>query len=204
MSRPRLSSLGIALTRAPTLAGRASQSRHATRADVGRRPQQPFLEQPDDRLQFGDVAVIGLAIGLDVTRDLLARQAAAARQQIVAVAGQEIVGLAQHDLEPVPLELEVADDLGLEQADGVARRRVAETGQELVGDRGPADIAAASRIATLAPSGEIISAGQAVVAGADDDRVVQVSALGTAPSASAPALRPWSDEAQPWRRNRLS
>ena len=75
------------------------------RADVGRRAQQPFLEQADDRLELGDVAVVGLGVGLHVPRDFLARQAVAAGEQIIAVAGQEIVGLAQHDLQPVPLEL---------------------------------------------------------------------------------------------------
>ncbi len=66
--------------------------------DVGRRTQQPFLQQPDDRLQLGKVAVVGLAVGLHVPGDLLARQPAAAGQQVIAVAGEEIVGLPQHDL----------------------------------------------------------------------------------------------------------
>ena len=186
MSRPRLSSLGIALTIA---------------ADIGRRAQQPFLEQTDDRLELGEVAVVSFGVGLVVPSDLLARQAAAAGQQIVAVAGQEIVGLAQHDLQAMPLELHVVDDLGLEQADGVACRRIAEARQEFVGHRRAADSIGGLEHGDLeALLRQIISAGQAVVTGADNDRVVQMSPA-TGISASARVLRPWSDEAQPSRRN---
>ena len=65
------------------------------------------------------------------------------------------------------------DDLGIEQADGVARRAVAVAGQELLGDGGAADIGRRLQDGDLeALLGQIISAGQAVVAGADDDRVV--------------------------------
>ena len=88
MSRPRLKSLGIALT---------------FRADVGRRAQQPLLEQPNDGFQLGDVAVVGLAVSLVMARDLLARQSAPSREQVIAVTWKEIIGLAQHDLQPVPL-----------------------------------------------------------------------------------------------------
>ena len=33
-------------------------------AGIGRRAQQPLLEQAHDRFQLGDVAVVGLAVGL--------------------------------------------------------------------------------------------------------------------------------------------
>ena len=79
-------------------------AQRATRRSGGARSSH-FLQQRNDGFELGDVAVIAVAVGLDVARDFLARQPAAARQQIIAVAGQEIVGLAQHDLEAVPLEL---------------------------------------------------------------------------------------------------
>jgi len=108
-----------------------------------------------------------------VARDLLARQAAAPREQIVSVAGQEIVGLPQHDLQPVALELHVADHLRLKQAHRVARRRIAEARQELVGDGGAADRARSFEHRDLeALLRQIVGAGQAIVARADDDRVV--------------------------------
>ena len=144
------------------------QAGHA-RTDFGRRPQQPLLEQRNDLLEVGDVAVVALAVGLVQPDDFLARQAVAARQQIFAVAGQEIVALAQHDLQPVPFELEVADDLRVEQADRVAGRRIAEAGQEFVGHRGAADRVGRFEHGDLHALGrKVESAGQAVVARADD------------------------------------
>jgi hypothetical protein len=144
--------------------------------DVGGRAQQPFLEQSHDRLEFSQVAIIGFRVGLMVAGDFLARQAAATRQQIVAIAGQEIVGLPEDDLQPMPLQLHVADHLRLKQADGVTRCRISETGQEFISDRGAANGSGRFEHGDLeAPLRQIISAGQAVVAGADDDRVVQLS-----------------------------
>src|SRR4029079_16616632 len=46
--------------------------------DVRRRAQDPFLQQPNDRLQLRDVAIVSLAVGLHVPGNLLARQATAA------------------------------------------------------------------------------------------------------------------------------
>jgi hypothetical protein len=65
------------------------------------------------------------------------------------------------------------DDFGIEQADGVAGGAVAEAGQEFVGDCGAADVPRSFEDGDLeALLGQVIGAGQAVVAGADDDRVV--------------------------------
>jgi hypothetical protein len=73
----------------------------------------------------------------------------------------------------VPLQLEVADDLGIEQADRVGGGAVAKAGQELVGDGGAADVGRGLEDGDLeALPGKVISAGQAIVPGANDDRVV--------------------------------
>jgi len=73
----------------------------------------------------------------------------------------------------VPFQIHVADHLGIEQADGVAGNAVAVSGQELVGDGGAADIPGRFENRDLeALLRQIISAGQAVVAGTNDDRVV--------------------------------
>ena len=93
-------------------------------------------------------------------------------QQIFAVAGKEVVRLAQNDLQAVPLELQVADDLRVEQADRVAGRRIAEARQEFVGDCRAADRLGRFQDGDLqALRCEIISAGQAVMACADHDNV---------------------------------
>ena len=63
----------------------------------------------------------------------------------------------------------------MEQADGVARRGIAEAGQELVGDGCAADLFRRFEHGDLqALPGEIVSAGEAVVARTDDDGVVQI------------------------------
>jgi hypothetical protein len=65
------------------------------------------------------------------------------------------------------------DDLGIEQADGVAGRAVPEARQELVGDGGAPDIGRGLEDRDLeALPGQIICARQAVMAGANNDRVV--------------------------------
>jgi hypothetical protein len=65
------------------------------------------------------------------------------------------------------------DDLGIEQADGVGGSAVAIAGQKFVGDRSAADIGGRLQDGDLeALLRQIISAGQAIMAGADDDRVV--------------------------------
>ena len=140
--------------------------------DVGRGPKQPLLQQPDDDFELRDVAVVRLAVGFHVAHNLAARQPAAAREQIVAVAGEEIVGLSKHDLQAMALELEVADDLGVEQADRVARRAVSKAGKEFVGHGRAPDIAASLQDRDLHPLlRQIISASQAVVARPDHDRI---------------------------------
>ena len=105
--------------------------------------------------------------------DLLAGQAISAGEQIVAVARKEIISLAEHYLEAVAFQIEVANDLWVEQADGVARGRVAEAGQEFVRDRRTTDRVGRLEDGNLQPLRcEIVSAGQAVVARADDYNVV--------------------------------
>ncbi len=173
-------------------------------ADVRRRAQQPFFQQADDHRKFGQVAIICFGVGLVMTPDLLAGEAAPACEQIIAVARKEIVGLAQHDLQAVPFELHVADDLRLEQADGIARGRVAVAGKEFIRDRCAADRAGRLEHGDLhALPRQIISAGQAVVAGANDDCIVHLVCRhsGGGFTASTPVLRPSSDGARLSRRN---
>jgi hypothetical protein len=110
-------------------------------ASFGRRLHDPFLDQRDHYAEFGIVAVIGRTIRRRVPRQFGTRQAAAARQQISSLApGQEIVDLAQHDLQAVTLKLHVLDDLGLEQRHRVGRGRIAKTGMEFIGHRCAADL----------------------------------------------------------------
>ena len=108
-------------------------------SDIWRGTEQPLLEQSDDGIEIGDIAVVALRILLRVPRNLLAGQAVASRKQILALARKEIVCLAEDDLQPVPLQLEIPNDLRIEQADGVACRRVAEARQELISDGSAAD-----------------------------------------------------------------
>src|SRR6187551_452237 len=142
-------------------------------ANVGWRTQEPFLEQPDDGLKLCDVTAVAVGVGGIQPLDVLARKATSPRHEIIAVPGQEIVALAEHDLQAVPLQFHVADDLGLQQADGVARRRIPEARQELVGNRCAADFVRRFQYGDLHPlAGQVEGAGEAIVAGADDDRIL--------------------------------
>ena len=142
-------------------------------AGIGRRAKQPLPDHTDHRVQRRRIGVVIRRVGRAVAGDLPLGEAAAAGEQIVgSERRQEIVDLAEHDLEAMLVEPHVADDLGVEQADRVARRRVAEAGMEFLGHRGAADDAARFEDRHLeAARGEIISADQAVMAGADDQHV---------------------------------
>ena len=70
-------------------------------------------------------------------------------------------------------QLEVADDLGAEQAHDIAEDREAEAREELLGDRRAAEhVALLEDEGPQAGAGEVGRAHEAVVAAADDDRVV--------------------------------
>ena len=79
-------------------------------------------------------------------------------------------------------ELELADDLGPQQAHDVARDAEPEAREDLLGDRGAAeDVALLEDERAQAGPGEVGGADEAVVAAADDHRVV---ALGHEPPPS--------------------
>jgi hypothetical protein len=105
--------------------------------------------------------------------DLAAGEAASAGEQVAgAERGKEIIDLAEHDLEAVVVEPHVPDDLGVEQADRVGGGRVAEARVEFLRHRRAADDVPALQHRHLQSlRGEIISADEAVMAGADDENV---------------------------------
>src|SRR5579884_744196 len=108
-------------------------------AYVRRSPEQPFFEQPHHRLELRDIAIVSLRVSFDVPPNLLPRETATTGEQIIAIAGKKVVGLAEDDLQPVPLQLHVTDDLGLEQAHRVARSGIAEARQKFVSNRRASD-----------------------------------------------------------------
>ena len=82
-------------------------------------------------------------------------------------------------------QLEVADDLGPQQADDVAEDREPEAREDLLGDRRAAEDVALLEDERLQPgAGEVGGADQAVVAAADDDRVVGLGQGGRPPRLS--------------------
>jgi hypothetical protein len=115
----------------------------------------------------------------------------AAHQQVVAGVlrqRQEVRDRAVDDPEPVLGEPHVGDDFGLEQADGVARHRIAEAGVELLRNCRSADVGMRFADADSHPGPtEIPGADQAVVAAADDHRVVDGRVL------SRMSFRAWPD-----------
>ena len=95
------------------------------------------------------------------------RERAVERQDVKAVLGQP----------------QLADDLGAEQADHVARDREAEAGDDLLGDRRTAeDVTPLEHDRAQARACQIGRRDQAVVAAADDDRVVGPGQRDTPPA----------------------
>ena len=77
---------------------------------------------------------------------------------------------------PCSRQLELADDLGPEERHDVREDREAEAREDLLGDRRAAEDVAPLEDQRLHPGpGEIGRADEAVVAAADDDRVVALA-----------------------------
>ncbi len=159
--------------------GRAHQLRQgldpAGIAHVRRRFERERTQHVGDR--FEAALVFGQAIGIALRelRDFGLRAACAGRKVAPVRQRQEVVELAHDDPEAVRLEIEIADHFGLQQRNRVRRDRVAKARMELLGDRRAADDAAAFEHEHLeAGLREVRGADKAVVAGADQDRVVLV------------------------------
>ena len=141
--------------------------------DVRRRAQHELPQHVGDLFQFAREGVdrAGIALRSSFATDCCG--AAFAGEEIAAVwRGQEILRAALDDPQAVVVQLQVGDDLRIEQADGVGRDRIAEAGMEFLGHRGAADhLAALDHLHPQAGHREIGRAGEAVMAGADDDDV---------------------------------
>ena len=97
-----------------------------------------------------------------------------AEQQVVAVAGRVEVARHHQRHEPVLDQVELVDDLGPQQAQRVGERGEREPGPQLLGDGRAADERALLEDERpQAGLGQVRRVGQAVVAAADDDRVVR-------------------------------
>ena len=84
----------------------------------------------------------------------------------------EQVGLVDIDMQPVRGEVEVADDLRPQQGERVCARRSAHAGPQLLGHARAADDVAALEDLDVEPRPrQVRGRDEAVVAGADDDRV---------------------------------
>ncbi len=97
----------------------------------------------------------------------------AAAKQIIAVRHRRKRAVERNDFEIVFRQFEIADDFGTEQADDIGADRIFKTRIDLFSDRRAAEHMAALQDEHFFPGfGEIGCAGQAVVAGADDDRII--------------------------------
>jgi hypothetical protein len=92
----------------------------------------------------------------------------------VGVVGERHVqgGIAGHHAQPVGGERQLVDHLGSQHARDVGRRGGAAAGVDLLGDAAAAhDLAPLEHQRAQAGAGEVRGGGEAVVAGADDDRI---------------------------------
>jgi hypothetical protein len=95
--------------------------------------------------------------------------------QVLALRGRGEARRHEQRQEPVLGELQLLDHLGPQQGQGVGEGREPEAGAQLLGDRGAADQVALFEDEGPEPAlGQVGAVDQAVVAAADDDRVVSV------------------------------
>ena len=119
-------------------------------------------------------STVGVGVARRVAAQLAARLVGIGPgAEVVAVVERRDGALERQDLEPVPRQVEVADDLGPQQAHDVGEHRELEAREDLLGHRGAADQRAPLEHQRLAARARQVGRGdQAVVAAADDDRVV--------------------------------
>ncbi len=134
-------------------------------------------ERLDDLEDLGDVVlerVVGVGVVLRVAGDLADVLAPVlAEEEVVAVLHRSERRRHKERHEAVLRQLEVVDDVRPEEAEGVRERREPEARSELLGDRRPADdVAPLEDERPQAGLGEVGPVDEAVVAAADDDRVV--------------------------------
>ncbi len=153
---------------------RGGEQRAQAAAGVRRGLQRQVAEDVGDALERRLVPREGLGVlGREAGELGLRARRAAAQFQVAAVVRQEVGDRPRQHPPAALVQAHVADDFRPQQADGVACRRVAEAGGEFLGHRRPADDVAAFEDADLQPrAGEIEGADEAVVAAADDQRVI--------------------------------
>ena len=120
------------------------------------------------------VLVVGLGVGGRVAVDLAPRARVVAHApEVVAVRHGREGAVEGQDLEPVPRQVQLADDLGPQQRHHVRADRELEAGEDFLGHgRAAEHVAALEHEHLLAGAGQVGGGDEAVVAAADDDRVV--------------------------------
>ena len=142
--------------------------------DVRRHLVEQRLDGTQDLVDVVVEGVVGVGVVGAVAGDLLEVLAVVlAQQQVVAVLhGAERRG-HQDGHEAVLDEVQVLDDVRPQQAEGIGEGREPEARTQLLGDGRAADeVPALEDERSQARLGEVGAVGQAVVAAADDDRVV--------------------------------
>ena len=142
--------------------------------DVRRRLVEQRLDRLEDLVDVVVERVVRVGVVRAVAGDLLlVLGVILAHQQVVAVLLRAERRRHQDRHEAVLDQLEVLDDVGPEQAERIRERREPEARPQLLGDRRATDEVAALEDERAQPGlGQVGAVGQAVVAAADDDRVV--------------------------------
>ena len=158
------------------------RSRPNSRSKPGRsKPEGVGRDHRQDRLHEArhvhhrlGVLVVGLGVDRRVAVDLAPRARVVVHApEVVAVRHGRERAVQRQDLEAVAGQVELADDLGPQQRDHVRADGELEAGEDLLGHRRSAQHVPALEHEHLAPgAGQVGGVHEAVVAAADDDRVV--------------------------------
>ena len=134
---------------------------------------QDRLDEPGHLDHQLAVFLVGLGVAEAPAAELADRPAVVVDPPQVVVLERRERAVEGQDVEAVLRQVELADDLGPEQADDVAGDAEPEAREDLLGHRGPAEQMALLEDDGLQPGpGQVGGADEAVVAAADDDRVV--------------------------------
>ena len=148
---------------------------HAGPQDVRRRRRDRRLDEGRHPIEHGFVRREAFGVARAELRDLAAVELGIRSEQERSAVEKrrERRRLPGKHLEPVPGEAQVAHDLLAEEAVDVGCRRDLEAGKGFLGHAGPADQVATLEHEDPQPgTGQVARRHQAVVARADDDRVV--------------------------------
>src|SRR5215469_2833541 len=154
--------------------GEFAEARGIERSGIGRRHREKRFDEAAHLDHFLAEFVVGFGVKAGVADEFTAGLGVVVdAPEMVAIGHGRESAVERKDFEAVAREVEVANDFGAQERDDIRADGEFESGDDFFGDGGAAEnVAAFEDEDFFAGAGEVGRVGQAVVASADDDRVV--------------------------------